>query len=392
MRRKLPLLLTALLRFMAVLSFGMLLQLRLRELGASILLITSLSTIRGAITTLSSPLWGAVSDHLKKRKLFLLMSLGVPALLYPIYAILDIPYTFIIIAGVIAFFSSGYDPIAMAMSTDLADGSLVSTSHELALLNSASSIGMFLGRVSLSVLLLWLSVKNTILFFSMIALLAFIQAFFISEKNSVHEIERQRKRSFIFPSAIFDVDRMKRNGLWAVYLGSFIRQFGIAGTTSLIAVYMTEVVGLSKSLAVLLSGLNPLLQIFSHIFFGKVIGKIGSKISLVIGIYLSGVTSLLFAVSKNWMLVAAAYLSLGIAFGAFINGAATFITLNSPQHKKAESLGLLRSARALGFMLGPITAGLIAEYSYVAMFIFMMTASFFSGTMVLLFSRENTRD
>jgi len=305
-RNKLPLLLTALFRFMAVLSFGMLLQLRLRELGASVLLITLLSTIRGAITTLSSPVWGAVSDHFKERKLFLLLSLGVPTLLYPIYAILDIPYTFIIIAGVIAFFSSGYDPIAMAMSTDLADGSLVSTSHELALLNSASSIGMFLGRVSLSVLLLWLSVKNTILFFSAISLMAFIQAFFIPEKANTPEVERRKKRSFIFPSAIFDINRMKRNGLWAVYLGSFIRQFGIAGTTSLIAVYMTEVVGLSKSLAVLLSGLNPLLQIFSHIFFGKVIGKIGSKISLVIGIYLSGITPLFFALSKNWVLVALA--------------------------------------------------------------------------------------
>jgi len=389
MKRRIPLLITALLRFTAVLSFGMLLQLRLRELGASVFIISLLTTVRGGIMTFGSPIWGALADERQYRKSLLIFLVVFPGFLYILYAFLQVPYHFIILAGAIAFFSSGFRPVILAVSTVGAGNSVSKSSREISFINAASSLGMFLGRVLVSLLLIILSVQNTLLFFGLLVFAATIPALMIRESKRTNIRERYGNLLHrIFPITV-DPTPLKQNGLWAVYLGSFMRQLGIAGIMSLIAIFMTESVGLSKSFAVLLSGINPALQFFSHLLFGKLISTIGPKASTVIGIFLSSMTAIFLFLASGWIMIALAYGCLGLAFGAFINGASTFITLNSPDERRAEFLGLLRSSRSLGFMVGPITAGLIAEITFTGMFAFMAFVMAISGLIVVIFSKED---
>ncbi|MGC9383508.1 MAG: MFS transporter [Kosmotogaceae bacterium] len=123
--------------------------------------------------------------------------------------------------------------------------------------------------------------------------------------------------------------------------------------------------------------------------FGRLISSIGPKVSTVMGIFLSSMTAVFLAMANGWIMIALAYGCLGLAFGAFINGASTFITLNSPDDRRAEFLGLLRSSRSLGFMVGPVTAGLIAESTYIGMFTFMASIMAISGLIVVVFSKED---
>ncbi|MFW6119763.1 MAG: MFS transporter [Petrotogales bacterium] len=389
MKRRLPLLITALLRFTAVLSFGMLLQLRLRELGASVFIISLLTTVRGGVMTFGSPIWGALADEKQYRKSLLIFLVSFPGLLYLLYAFLQVPYHFILIAGAIAFFSSGFRPVVLAVSTVSVGNSVSKSSREISFINAASSLGMFLGRMLVSLLLIILSVQNTLLLFALLVFAAAAPSLRIKETKRTDVRDRYGNLLHrIFPITV-DPTPLKQNGLWAVYLGSFMRQLGIAGIMSIIAIYMTESVGLSESLAVLLSGINPALQFFSHLLFGRLISHIGPKISTVIGIFLSTMTAVFLSLANGWIMIALAYGCLGLAFGAFINGASTFITLNSPNERRAEFLGLLRSSRSMGFMVGPITAGLIAESTFTGMFAFMATVMAISGLIVVIFSKED---
>lgn len=173
-----------------------------------------------------------------------------------------------------------------------------------------------------------------------------------------------------------------------MYVGSFIRQFAIAGVTSIIIIYMTERIGLLASLAAIISGLNPLFQTFSHNFSRPIIRKIGSRKCSILGIGLTALTPLFFAFSWNWILLAVGYISLGLTFGLFINGAGTFISMSAPQERRGEFLGLLRTARSMGIMLGPVTAGIIAQFSYRAMFLTMGISLIISAALVLVFTSE----
>ena len=187
-----------------------------------------------------------------------------------------------------------------------------------------------------------------------------------------------------------DPGPLKNNGLWAMYVGSFMRQFAIAGATSIMIIYMTEKVGISSSVAVMISGLNPLFQTFSHYFSRRVIERLGAKISAILGISMTALTPLFFALSKGGILIAAGYVSLGIAFGLFINGTGTFITSNSPEERRGEFLGLLNTARSAGVMAGPATDGIMAQYSYNGMFI-TMAVIMFSGSLLVALKTTGTR-
>lgn len=388
MSRRSWLLASSVLRFTAVLSFGMLLQLRMRELGASLVVISLLSTIRGGVGAFSAPIWGAISDRQKKRTSLMIFSLVAVGILYPLYVFTDVPLLFLLIAGAIGFFDSCFPTVAMALTTDNSK-TAQSLSKEMSFLNTANSSGMLVGRYLLSALLLWFSVKTTIWWFAIIVWLAIVPLLFISEspRNISYQGSKRSILERLFPLTS-DPSPLKNNGLWAMYVGSFIRQFAIAGVTSIIIIYMTERIGLLASLAAIISGLNPLFQTFSHNFSRPIIRKIGSRKCSILGIGLTALTPLFFAFSWNWILLAVGYISLGLTFGLFINGAGTFISMSAPQERRGEFLGLLRTARSMGIMLGPVTAGIIAQFSYRAMFLTMGISLIISAALVLVFTSE----
>jgi len=367
-------------------GFGLLLQLKLRELGASLLMVGLLTTVRGAVETLGSPAWGAISDSLKRRKPLMIVLVLTSALLYFAYSVIEIPLVFILFSALIAFFTAGFEPIAMALSTEHSRDSVRNTSRELSILNTANSMGMLSGRLLLSMLLVFFTVTQTINWYATIAFLAVIPALFLRDQE--HTVARRKGfLNRLFPLKQ-DSSPLWENGLWAVYVGTFLRQLGTAGATSIIAIFMTERIGLSASATAIITSVNPFMQIFSHIFFGRVMYRIGPRKSTLIGIGLTTFTMLFFAMAQSWVLIALGYFSLGIAFGAFINGAGTMISLSSPPERRAEFLGLLRSARAIGFMVGPLLAGTVAEYSYFVMFIMMASLIAAGGLIVIVFTKD----
>jgi len=384
--KRLPLLLTSLIVFFVMFGFGLLLQLKLRELGASLLMVGLLTTVRGAVETLGSPAWGAISDSLKRRKPLMIVLVLTSALLYFAYSVIEIPLVFILFSALIAFFTAGFEPIAMALSTEHSRDSVRNTSRELSILNTANSMGMLSGRLLLSMLLVFFTVTQTINWYATIAFLAVIPALFLRDQE--HTVARRKRfLNRLFPLKQ-DSSPLWENGLWAVYVGTFLRQLGTAGATSIIAIFMTERIGLSASATAIITSVNPFMQIFSHIFFGRVMYRIGPRKSTLIGIGLTIFTMLFFAMAQSWVLIALGYFSLGIAFGAFINGAGTMISLSSPPERRAEFLGLLRSARAIGFMVGPLLAGTVAEYSYFVMFIMMASLIATGGLIVIVFTKD----
>ncbi|MDD3459946.1 MULTISPECIES: MFS transporter [unclassified Mesotoga] len=384
--KRLPLLLTSLIVFFVMFGFGLLLQLKLRELGASLLMVGLLTTVRGAVETLGSPAWGAISDSLKRRKPLMIVLVLTSALLYFAYSVIEIPLVFILFSALIAFFTAGFEPIAMALSTEHSRDSVRNTSRELSILNTANSMGMLSGRLLLSMLLVFFTVTQTINWYATIAFLAVIPALFLRDQE--HTVARRKGfLNRLFPLKQ-DSSPLWENGLWAVYVGTFLRQLGTAGATSIIAIFMTERIGLSASATAIITSINPFMQIFSHIFFGRVMYRIGPRKSTLIGIGLTIFTMLFFAMAQSWVLIALGYFSLGIAFGAFINGAGTMISLSSPPERRAEFLGLLRSARAIGFMVGPLLAGTVAEYSYFVMFIMMASLIAAGGLIVIVFTKD----
>lgn len=165
-----------------------------------------------------------------------------------------------------------------------------------------------------------------------------------------------------------DPEPLRSNGMWALYLASFLRQAGTAGSMGLAAVFIRDVVGLTESLTVILAAVNPLFQIPSIYFFGKLAEKIHPKFIAMLGMSLSILNLIFMGLATNYIMVILSYATLGISFGAFIMGVTSYISMYSPINRRGEMLGFLSSARAFGRIIGPLMAGVVSIFSFRAVF------------------------
>ena len=379
--RRLPLLTAATLQFTSRIGMGLLLQFRMRELGAPLFLVSLVSSIRGGTSSLMSPVWGSISDKKRKRKLFLILSSVGTALSISLYLVSSSPLSILFVAALVAVFSSGFNPVAMALSTEYSRKKN-SQARELSFLNSSNSLGMLIGRLLVGALLVYFSVKESMFFLVALAWIAVFPVLFVRESEDSGEVRRKKRK-------LEDVkSTLTKNGLWAVYLSAFIRQFGISGIMSLAAIYLNEKIGIKKSSVGFISAVNPIVQTPSHIFFGRIVDRVGSKFLAASGIALTAVAALIFLFGKSILDVSLAYATLGFAFGAFMNGTAMFITKSTERWQRAGALGFLSTSRQLGAMIGPIVAGVLASFSYNLLFLTMALIMIAGSVILMVFSKE----
>lgn len=339
----------------------------MRELSIDFFSIGLLSTINSAVGSLATPFWGALSDEAKSRKKVLFIAIAISMCFLPLYIAAKTAGHFFSVAALFTFFSSAFDPIATVI---FVESSRLSSNVVLSIMNAVNSFGMGLGRLVISPLLNVLSVVwvMLILYFVSLGMLYFIKVTAAAphQRYEVHRTNLQR----VF-SAISSKSVLKKKNLWAMYLGSFLRQLGIGGTFALIAVYLVEDVGLSKSETILLAASNPFMQIPSHFLAGWMINNVASKYVASFGMFASGLGALLFVPADSKLMVLLAYAVSGFGFGTFINGATDFVAKNVPANRKAEFLGLLTSVRSFGSLFGPLVAGWLANISFRLVFVLM---------------------
>lgn len=385
---RLPLLLTILIRGISFFALLNILQLRMREIGGSLFMVNMLSTINGLTQTIATPIWGAISDNQSRRKYLLIPLIIIPSFFYPFFSIVSIPILLIILRGATSFFQSGFQPITLAMASEKNEKNINTISKEMSLVNISSSVGMLSSKLLLSVLLIILSIKFSFIFLFFVSILSVIPVFFIKE-NERKKIKKKNKNWIknLFP-IIENPKPFKDNGMWAIYISAFIRQMGITGSLASLTIFMNENIGMSTSLAVGITAINPIAQVVSQMFSVILIKKIGDKNCNIWGIIQSGLSLFIFAFANNYFLIILAYSVLGLAYGIYINGTVTYISRNTDKTRRAEMMGLLRSFRSLGVIIGPIFTGIIIQYSYTLMFILSGSLITLSSLLVILYSKK----
>jgi MFS family permease len=362
----------------------MLLQLRMRELSIDLFSISFLSTITSAIGSLATPFWGALSDESKSRKKILLIAISVALVVLPGYTIAKRAAHFFFVAAIFTFFSSAFDPISIAI---FVESSKLNSNAVVSIVNAVNSLGMGMGRIVISPLLNLLSVVHVmlILFFVALTMLYFVQRTAVVPH---HRYEVQRTNLQRVFSAITSKSVLKKKNLWAMYLGSFLRQLGIGGTFALIAVYLVEEVGMKKSATILLASANPLMQVPSHFLAAWMMQKVPSKYIAAFGMLTSGLGALLFVPADSTLTVLLAYAVSGFGFGTFINGATGFVIENVPVNRRAEFLGLLTSVRSFGSLFGPLLAGWLATFSFTLVFVTMGSIMIFGSIVTWVYCQR----
>lgn len=379
LKERLLLMTTGFTRNAVVMGLSLILQLYMTSLGANIFWVGVVSALGGLGAILFSPLWGSLSDK-DGRKRYLIISSFIALIFLLFYPLTP---NFILIVPLVFLFSSanaGFVPIATTFASERSKRRGI----EVSFFNSALSFGNFMGMVIIGILTIWLSVKTSLWVFVLIFVLSILPIIFMKENKikTSHHVNHSLL-------TLSDLSFMKENHLGSIYTSAFLRQVGVSGVTSIAAVYFVYDAHLTPSLVGFLAGLNPLIQIFSTLIFAKIAESKNSKISITIGMAITTVSILSFALFRDVFGVGLAYGLLGLGFGAFISGTTTYISFAVSADLRGRFMGLFTSFRSLGTVTGSVLGGIIAmAIGYHLDFLFMAISVGMAYMIVWLFFKE----
>ena len=337
----------------AAAAVAMSVQLSLKELNASTLLIGLSSTLYSLAAVLASSPWGTLSDRFHRRPLL--------ALILVINASTAACFAFILsTGGVLAtvFFRSlivvGFAPIALALISGVS--SQRERGKNLSYYNSSQSFGWMLGQIIAGLLLGYLAFRGTYLVLALFSLLALIP---LAAFHEAEEPAGAGLRHSLFPKLRRD-QVFARHGLSNLYLGVALRQMGITGTFSLIFVYMLAELRISPTLIGFLASFNAGTQFLGMLAFGRLADRVGRKRVFMLGFALSAFVPLIFALAHGPGLMVLGFIIVGLAFSSLTSGATAFIGDLAPIGRHGELLGIFQTSQGIGGILGPVFAGVLA--------------------------------
>ncbi|MEI6171734.1 MAG: MFS transporter, partial [bacterium] len=366
-RITLPLAMSAVSVAVASGGLGMLVQLFLKERGATTFLISVASSLGSVGVLAGSYFWGRLSDRAGRRGLLVLTALGVAA---AIAVLIPLPGNGVIVATSFAraFMDVGFASMSLAMIS--AASAATTRARGMSYNSSARSLGFALGALGAGILLERLGYRNG---FLVMALLPMVGATLLLRlPREPRPVAHPRQLAW----------RARREaGLTRLYIGTILRQFGTNGAFALLYVYMYDL-GISPIVMGSVSSLNTLTQVLALVGFGWVADRVGRRKVFLLGFGLSALLPCLLAVSGSVAMMALSYTVLGLAFSSLYIGSTAHIGDRVPVERQGTMLGLFEMARGFGGLLGPLLAGAIVPLvGFRGMF---LTMAGVSGTGFLL--------
>lgn len=153
--------------------------------------------------------------------------------------------------------------------------------------------------------------------------------------------------------------------------------------------FYIESLGASGSQYGLLIALYAIMQFLFSPFWGSLSDRVGRKPVLLIGIFGSGLTVLMFGLaSQLWMLFVARLLS-GLLASATMPAAMAYIGDSTSEEDRGGGIGQLGAAAALGLILGPGIGGWLAKESLSTPFFLAAALSLVSMLLIAAFLPES---
>lgn len=325
-------------------AYRFLMQLYLKGLGASPLVIALGTSLCWLGIFVGSALWGGLSDRRAKRALLAVLLIGGAAMMLSMTTLptTSAALTFVFVR---VLFISGVAPIILAIQSNRS--SLEDRGRNLSILSAARSVGFALGSMIAGITLERLGFRSAFALLSTLPLLGLLGL--VTLEADSPDVRQRPKLKNSVPWSL---------PLLCLYAGVVLRQMGNTGTRSLIYVFMATL-GIGTATMGALNAVNPLVQILAMLGFGWLADRIGRRQIFLLGFALSVVSTALFAVSSGIMGMAIAYSIIGIAFPALFVGSTAFIGDTVSSDRQGAMIGLFESSRGLGGVLGPLLAGLL---------------------------------
>lgn len=155
----------------------------------------------------------------------------------------------------------------------------------------------------------------------------------------------------------------KNKGFWLLFLAIFIDLLGFGILIPLLPFY-AESLGASAFVVSLLMAAYSLAQFLFAPLWGRLSDKYGRRPIIMIGLFGTGVSFVLFGFANTLFLLFLSRILGGILTAATLPTAQAYVADITSEQERAKRFGLLGAAFGLGFVFGPAIGGLLSVYGY----------------------------
>ena len=175
---------------------------------------------------------------------------------------------------------------------------------------------------------------------------------------------------------------------WIIIVGMFIDRLGAALIFPFFGLYITSKYTVGMTEVGVLFSIIALTSVIGSLIGRALTDKFGRKVIIIVGLVISGGSSLLLAFAPNLNYI---YLA-GLVVGLFGNMAGSahqaMIADLLPEHLQADGYGILRVVANLSFAIGPAIGGFLATRSYTLLFIIDVIASLITALIIFSYVPE----
>jgi MFS family permease len=185
------------------------------------------------------------------------------------------------------------------------------------------------------------------------------------------------------PSRLAELRASLPPAYWTVWVGTLINRTG-GFVVPLLAFYLTQGRGLSLSDAGAIVALYGAGSIGASLVGGVLADRVGRRATMAMSLLGGAAVMLSLGLARSTPAIAVLVLALGFVSDLYRPAVAAFVVDVVPAEHRLRAFGLLHWAINIGFSIAPLAAGLLAGWSYLALFVIDAATMAIYGVIVLL--------
>lgn len=155
-----------------------------------------------------------------------------------------------------------------------------------------------------------------------------------------------------------------RKALFILLLAVFIDLLGFGIIIPILPFFTTDYLGGTELILAWLLAIYSLTQFIFAPLWGKLSDNVGRRPIILIGLFGSSISFLVFGLSTNLEMLFISRAMAGFFTGASLPTARAYIADTTPPEERAAGFGLIGAAFGLGFTLGPVIGSILANFSF----------------------------
>jgi len=175
---------------------------------------------------------------------------------------------------------------------------------------------------------------------------------------------------------------------WILVAGMFIDTIGRTILNPFLMLYATKRFDVGMTEVGMLFGLMAVANTVGNMLGGALTDRLGRKGMMILGLVISGLSSLTMGLAGTFELFFGVLLFVGLFASIGFPAQQAMVADLLPEEKRAGGFGVFRVIANMAWILGPVIGGLLATRSYMPLFICDAVFSSITAGIVLLAIRE----